>query len=72
MTNDYYRFGLTERRRLLADTGFARDDLRIWSHSDGRAIGESVAVALTDAAFFRFLEIDPPEIDNEEGLSAED
>jgi hypothetical protein len=72
MTNDFYRFGLTERRRFLADAGFARDDLRIWSHPDGRAIGESVATALTDEAFFRFLKIDLPEIEDEEVLSAED
>ncbi len=62
MTGDFYRFGLTDRRRLLADAGFVRDDLRIWSHPDGRIIGEGVAAALTDAAFFRFLKIDMPEI----------
>jgi hypothetical protein len=55
MTNDFYTFVLTERRRMLADAGFARDDLRIWGHPDGRAIGEGVAAALTDEAFLRFL-----------------
>ncbi len=44
---------------MLADAGFARDDLRIWSHTDGRAIGEGVAAALTDEAFLRFLKMDP-------------
>jgi len=42
----------------MADTGFVRDDLRVWSHPDGRAIGESVAAALTDEAFLRFLKLD--------------
>ena len=55
MTTDYYQFPLTQRRRMLADEGFARNDLRIWQHNDGRAIGEGVAAALTDAAFHRFL-----------------
>lgn len=45
----------------MADAGFTRDDLRIWSHPDGRAIGEGVAAALTDEAFFRYLNIDPEE-----------
>jgi hypothetical protein len=61
MTNKYYKHGLNDRRRVLADTGFSRDDLRIWSHPDGRAIGESVATALTDEAFFRFIGIEKPE-----------
>lgn len=55
MTDDFYTFALTDRRRMLADAGFARDDLRIWAHSDGRVIGEGVAAALTDEAFLRFL-----------------
>lgn len=46
---------------MLADAGFARSDLRIWQHSDGRALGEGVAAALTDAAFLRFLRIEAPE-----------
>jgi hypothetical protein len=58
MTNDFYTFVLTERRRMLADAGFARDDLRIWAHPDGRAIGEGVAAALTDEAFLRFLKVE--------------
>lgn len=55
MTSDFYTYHLTDRRRMLADAGFARDELRIWSHPDGRAIGEGVAAALTDEAFLRFL-----------------
>jgi hypothetical protein len=42
---------------MLADAGFARDDLRIWAHHDGRAIGEGVAAALSDEAFLRFLDV---------------
>lgn len=61
MNNEYYSYEVNERRRLLADLGFSRDDLRIWSHPDGRSIGEGVAAALTDKAFFRFLGIDGPE-----------
>ncbi len=61
MSNDYYQFGLADRRRLMADAGFLRDDSRIWSHADGRAIGEGVAAALTDEAFLMFLKIDPHE-----------
>jgi hypothetical protein len=55
MNDDFYTFALTDRRRMLADAGFARDDMRIWAHPDGRAIGEGVAAALTDEAFLRFL-----------------
>ncbi len=62
MTRDHYKLALTDRRRMLADAGFVRDDLRIWSHSDGRTIGESVAAALTDEAFLRYL--------NKEALSS--
>lgn len=58
MTDDFYTFTLTDRRRMLADAGFARDDLRIWAHPDGRAIGEGVAAALTDEAFLRFLKVE--------------
>ena len=46
---------------MLADAGFSRDELRIWSHPDGRAIGEGVATALTDDAFFRYTGIEPPD-----------
>jgi len=42
----------------MADAGFVRDDLRVWSHQDGRAIGESVSAALTDEAFLRFLKLE--------------
>jgi hypothetical protein len=56
MNDDFYTFALTDRRRMLADAGFARDDLRIWAHPDGRAIGEGVAAALADEAFLRFLQ----------------
>jgi hypothetical protein len=58
MTYDFYTLVLTDRRRMLADAGFARDDLRIWSHPDGRAIGEGVAAALSDEAFLRFLDVE--------------
>ncbi|HMV51181.1 MAG TPA: hypothetical protein PLD20_24610 [Blastocatellia bacterium] len=60
MTTDYYQLPLTQRRRMLADEGFARNDLRIWQHHDGRAIGEGVAAALTDFAFHRFLDAETP------------
>ncbi len=43
---------------MLADAGFVRDDLRVWAHPDGRAVGEGVAAALTDEAFLRFLKIE--------------
>jgi hypothetical protein len=58
--NNYYRINLEERRRLLADGGFVRDAYRIWSHPDGRALGEGVAAALTDEALLRYLRLDPP------------
>ena len=58
--NSFYRVSLADRRRLLADAGFARDEHKIWSHPDGRAIGESVVAALTDASLFRYLRLDPP------------
>jgi hypothetical protein len=62
MTYDFYTFALTDRRRMLADAGFARDDLRIWAHPDGRAIGEGVAAALSDEAFLRFLDVEPARV----------
>jgi hypothetical protein len=62
MTYDFYTFALTDRRRMLADAGFARDDLRIWAHPDGRAIGEGVAAALSDEAFLRFLDVEPAHV----------
>ncbi|MBI1763952.1 MAG: hypothetical protein HYR56_21210 [Acidobacteria bacterium] len=58
--NEYYRLELPQRRRLLADEGFVRDWTRIWTHPDGRAIGEGVAAALTDEAFCRFLHVSVP------------
>jgi len=58
MTDNFYSFAMADRRRILADAGFARDDLRIWSHPDGRAIGEGVAAALTDESFLRFLKLE--------------
>jgi hypothetical protein len=69
MARDFYQFSLSDRRRFLADTGFGRDDLRIWSHPDGRIIGESVAAALTDEAFFRYLKIATPKTEEvEDGI----
>jgi hypothetical protein len=58
MSGDFYTIDLPDRRRLLADAGFSRDDMRIWANPDGRAIGEGVAAALTDEAFLRFLEME--------------
>ena len=55
MSENFYRYSLAGRRRMLADSRFTRDDLRIWSHPDGQSIGEGVAAALTDEAFLRFL-----------------
>lgn len=60
MTNEFYQLALTDRRRVLADAGFVRNDLRIWAHPDGRSIGEGVAAALTDEAFLRFLGVQLP------------
>lgn len=57
-TPTWYSYGLPERCRILADTGFVRDEHRIWRHPDGRAIGEGVMTALIDTAFFRFLGVD--------------
>jgi len=58
MTSEFYQLALTDRRRMLADNGFVRNDLRIWEHPGGRSIGEGVATALTDEAFLRFLGIE--------------
>lgn len=58
MTDNFYAFAMTDRRRMMADAGFVRDDLRVWSHPDGRAIGDSVAAALTDEAFLRFIKME--------------
>ena len=53
-----YSLEINQRRRMLADAGFTRSDQRIWIHPDGRAIGEAVAGALTDAAFCRYLKVE--------------
>ncbi|MEO7633426.1 MAG: hypothetical protein ABIU20_08525, partial [Blastocatellia bacterium] len=55
MTIEFYQLALTDRRRMLADAGFVRNDFRIWTHPDGRAIGEGVAAALSDQAFQKYL-----------------
>jgi hypothetical protein len=60
MTTEFYQMALTERRRMLADAGFVRNDLHIWVHPNGRSIGEGVAAALTDQAFLRFLRTAAP------------
>ena len=60
--NSYYQLGLEKRQQLLAGAGFARDAHGIWLHGSGRAIGESVAAALTDTALLRYLGIDPASI----------
>ena len=61
MFKGYYQYDSTARCKYFAEAGFTCDDLHIWSHPDGRAIGDSVASALTDEAFFRFLKIPLPE-----------
>lgn len=61
MTENYYQYGGHDRRRLMADAGFERDDQKIWRSPDGRSIGEGVALALVDSAFFRFLGVDRPD-----------
>lgn len=60
MGKQFYQYELPQRRRMLADQGFVRSAQRVWAHPDGRAIGEGVAAALTDAAFCRFLELVEP------------
>jgi hypothetical protein len=69
--NDWYHYDLETRRRLLAEAGFTRDRERVWSHADGRAVGESVIAALTDAAFARYagLGLPPPEGVNDEAAA---
>ena len=68
MSENYYQLDLPTRRRMLADQGFVRDPTRVWRHFDGRAIGEGVAAALTDAAFCRFLGVEFP-VDQQEQLA---
>jgi hypothetical protein len=60
MSDNFYTYALADRRRMLADSGFTRDELRIWSHPNGQSIGEGVAAALTDVAFLRFLKSGTP------------
>jgi hypothetical protein len=70
MLKDYYQYDRSARRRMFAKAGFICDDLHIWSHPDGRAIGDGVALALTDEAFFRFLKIDLPETESSQPNSS--
>ncbi len=51
---------LDYRRRWLKAAGFVRDARNIWSHPDGRALGEGVALALTEEALARYLGLDAP------------
>lgn len=68
--NNWYRYNLETRRQWLIDAGFSRNNERIWSHPDGRAIGESVAIALTDEALVQFLGISfPDEIQMEDSMT---
>jgi hypothetical protein len=62
MVNKYYRLSVEDRRRLLADAGFTRNAYRIWSHADGRALGDGVTAALTDEALLRYLRIAPASV----------
>ncbi len=55
MPENSYQLSLQERFDLLLEEGFTRDDERIWSHPDGRAIGQSVIAAITDASLMRYL-----------------
>ncbi len=59
---------LDHRRRWLKAAGFVRDARNIWSHPDGRALGEGVAMALTEEALARYLGLDAPiDSHNEQG-----
>ncbi|MBK9317210.1 MAG: hypothetical protein IPM55_23610 [Acidobacteria bacterium] len=69
MFNLFYQLNPAERRRILADAGFKRNDMRIWEHSDGRAVGEGVIRALTDEAFYRYLGIDRQFVVQDDGDS---
>jgi hypothetical protein len=55
MPENWYQIPLTERLQLLQQEGFKRNELRVWSHTDGRVLGESVVAALTDESFLRYL-----------------
>lgn len=69
MFNLFYQLNPAERRRILADAGFKRNDLRIWEHPDGRAVGEGVISALTDEAFYRYLGIERQFVVQDDGDS---
>jgi len=53
--NALYSLTIEERRSLLIKAGFSGDSNRVWTHPDGRAIGEAVISALVDAAFLKYL-----------------
>jgi len=55
MPTDNYQLGLDKRRELLSVESFSRNEYRVWTHADGRAIGEGVILALIDSAFLRYL-----------------
>lgn len=59
----FYRLDTAERRRMMADAGFVRQLSRVWSHPDGRSIGEAVLLSLADEPFLRFLRLPLPEIE---------
>ena len=59
----FYRLETAERRRLMADAGFLRQSSRVWTHPDGRSIGEAVLFSLADEPFLRFLRLPLPEIE---------
>lgn len=69
MFNLFYQLNPAERRRILADAGFKRNDMRIWEHPDGRAVGEGVISALTDEAFYRYLGVESPFVVQDDGDS---
>jgi hypothetical protein len=50
-----YQLQLDKRRELLSLADFWLDEYRVWRHSDGRAVGEGVIVALVDSAFLRYI-----------------
>ena len=55
-----YRLGLDERRELLSLASFSVDENRVWTHKDGRSIGEGVISALVDSAFLRYVGLEAP------------
>ena len=50
-----YQLELDKRRELLSLANFSLDEYGVWTHPDGRAVGEGVIVALVDSAFLRYL-----------------